>query len=313
MDPLDDAFSAMRVRESLYARVDAAAPWAIRFREGKAARFGLVVAGACWLTTEAPAQSIPLVSGDCYVILDGSTYTLGDDPRSPALNCFDVVPRLVDGAVSLGGGGTVVTGWFVYDELGARPLTALLPRVLHTRVDGYRTDILKATLELLAKETERPGVGSGVVISGLADILFVQAIRSHLNNTSKNDVGWLAVRRPHRACDACAARQAGRRLDGGETGCAGEHVALGLRRALQGKAGGSAAGVSDAVAHVPRRRAAAKHAALAGRDRKRGRIRKRRGAQQGFPSRRRHDARAFRKQNGEASANPQERTANRVA
>lgn len=189
MDPLDDAFSVMRVRESLYARVNARAPWAIRFREGKTARFGLVVAGSCWLITEQPAQSVPLATGDCYVILDGSTYTLGDDPRSPALNCFDVVPKLVDGAVSLGGGGTaatVVTGWFVYDELGARPLTALLPRVLHTRVDGYRTDILKATLELLAKETERPGVGSGVVVSGLADILFVQAIRSHLNNTSEN-------------------------------------------------------------------------------------------------------------------------------
>jgi AraC-like DNA-binding protein len=196
MDPLDDAFSVMRVRESLYARVDAAAPWAIRFREGRAARFGLVISGACWLTTENPVKSIPLGAGDCYVILDGSTYTLGDDPRSAPLNCFDVVPKLVDGAVSIGGGGiaaTVVTGWFVYDELGARPLTALLPRVLHTRVDGYRTDILKTTLELLAKETERPGVGSGVVISGLADILFVQAIRSHLNNTSEGDVGWLAA------------------------------------------------------------------------------------------------------------------------
>jgi AraC-like DNA-binding protein len=196
MDPLDDAFSAMRVRESLYARVDASAPWAIRFREGKAARFGLVISGACWLATEAPAQSIRLEAGDCYVILDGSTYTLGDDPRSKPLNCFDVVPRLVDGAVSIGGGGTaatVVTGWFVYDELGARPLTALLPRVLHTRVDGYRTDILKTTLELLAKETERPGVGTGVVISGLADILFVQAIRSHLNQATEDEVGWLAA------------------------------------------------------------------------------------------------------------------------
>jgi AraC-like DNA-binding protein len=196
MDPLDDAFSAMRVRESLYARLDASAPWAVRFREGKAARFGLVVAGSCWLTTEAPEKSIRLSPGDCYVILDGSTYTLCDDPHSPAQNCFDIVPRLVDGAVSIGGGGvgaTVVTGWFVYDELGARPLIALLPRVLHTSVDGFRTDILKAALELLAKETERPGVGSGVVISGLADILFVQAIRSHLNNTDGDDVGWLAA------------------------------------------------------------------------------------------------------------------------
>src|SRR3979490_2138613 len=114
MDPLDDAFSAVRVRESLYARVDASAPWAVRFREGKAARFGLVIAGSCWLTTEAPAKSIPLAPGDCYVILDGSTYTLGDDPRSTPQNCFDVVPKLVDGAVSLGGGGaagTVGTGW----------------------------------------------------------------------------------------------------------------------------------------------------------------------------------------------------------
>ena len=196
MDPLDDAFSAMRVRESLYARVDASAPWAIRFREGKAARFGLVISGACRLIMEAPAESIRLEAGDCYVILDGSAYTLGDDPRSKALNCFDVVPKLVDGAVSIGGGGaaaTVVTGWFVYDELGARPLTTLLPRVLHTRADRYRTDILKATLELLAKETECPGVGTGVVISGLADILFVQAIRSHLDQANEGDVGWLAA------------------------------------------------------------------------------------------------------------------------
>jgi AraC-like DNA-binding protein len=196
MDPLDDAFAVMRVRESLYARVDAGAPWAIRFREGKAARFGLVIAGSCRLTMEQPSKSIELAAGDCYVILDGSTYTLGDDPGSVPLNCFDVMPKLVDGAVSIGGDGaaaTVVTGWFVYDELGARPLTALLPRVLHTSVDGYRTDILKATLELLAKETERPGVGSGVVISGLADILFVQAIRSHLNHARDDDVGWLAA------------------------------------------------------------------------------------------------------------------------
>jgi AraC-like DNA-binding protein len=196
MDPLDDAFAAMRVRESLYARLDASAPWAVRFRQGKAARFGLVVAGNCWLTTEAPAKSIPLASGDCYVILDGSTYTLGDDPRSTPQNCFELVPKLVGGAVAIGGGGaaaTVVTGWFVYDELGARPLTALLPRVLLTRVDGYRTDILKATLDLLAKETEHPGIGSGVVVSGLADILFVQAIRSHLNNAGEDDVGWLAA------------------------------------------------------------------------------------------------------------------------
>ena len=87
MDPLDDAFSTMRVRESLYARVEASAPWGIKFKAGTTARFGLVVAGSCWLTTEAPAKSVPLATGDCYVILDGSTYMLGDHHVADVERC----------------------------------------------------------------------------------------------------------------------------------------------------------------------------------------------------------------------------------
>lgn len=195
MDPLDDVFAAMRVLETIYARLETTAPWGVRFKAGTTARFGLVVAGSCWLTTEEPAKSIPLSPGDCYVILNGATYTLGDHPRSPSVNCFDLMPTMKDGIAQVGGGGTpatVITGWFVYDELSARPLVALMPRVLHTRADGYRTDILKAALDLLAKETLRPGAGSGVVISGIADILFVQAIRCYLEEEPPGEqTNWL--------------------------------------------------------------------------------------------------------------------------
>lgn len=195
MDPLDDVFAAMRVLESTYARLEASAPWAVRFQAGTTARFGLVVSGSCWLTTEAPAKSIPLAPGDCYVILNGATYTLGDHPRSPAVNCFDVLPTIKDGVALVGGGGapaTVITGWFVYDEMSARPLVALMPRLLHTRADRHRTDILRAALDLLAKETRRPGPGSGVVVSGIADMLFVQAIRSHLEEEAPDgQANWL--------------------------------------------------------------------------------------------------------------------------
>ena len=194
MDPLDDVFAAMRVLESTYARWETSAPWAVRFAGGTTARFGLVVSGSCWLTTEEPAKSIPLAAGDCYVILNGATYTLGDHPRSPAANCFDLIATLKDGVARIGGGtpATVITGWFVYDEMSARPLVALMPRLLHTRADGHRTDILKTALDLLAKETQRPGPGSRAVVSGIADMLFVQAIRCHLEEEAPNQqANWL--------------------------------------------------------------------------------------------------------------------------
>jgi len=197
MDPLDDVFAAMRVIESAYARWEASAPWGVRFAAGTTARFGLVASGACWLTTQEPPRSIPLAPGDSYVIPNGATYTLGDHPRSPATDCFALTPGAKDGVVRIGGGGaaaTVITGWFVYDELSARALVALLPRLLHIRADGHRTDILKAALDLLAMETQRPGPGSGAVVSGIADMVFVQAIRGHLEQEAPDDqCNWLSA------------------------------------------------------------------------------------------------------------------------
>jgi AraC-like DNA-binding protein len=198
MDPLDDVFSAMRVQNSIYARLIAGSRWAIRFSAGQSARFGLVVEGECWLTLEDAPTSIQLGQGDCYIIAQGDTYILGNHPRTPPRDCFDVIGDKAGGIVDLREAGgstsaTMVTGWFTFDELGARPLISLMPRLLHTRVNGSRTEILNSTLDLLSKETAEPGIGSGLVISRLVDILFIQAIRSHLAESDNEGVGWLTA------------------------------------------------------------------------------------------------------------------------
>jgi hypothetical protein len=54
MDPLDEVFSAMRVADALYARLEVTAPWSLRTRRGDGtARFGLM----------AGSTSIRLVRG----------------------------------------------------------------------------------------------------------------------------------------------------------------------------------------------------------------------------------------------------------
>lgn len=194
MDPLDDIFAAMRVQSALYARLEAGAPWGLSLASGQSARFGMVVRGSCLLSAEGLEQPLALTAGDCYVLARGTPYVLRSEPGVPAISCSQVRDK-VGGVVELGGDGiraTIVCGWFIFDELSARPLIDLIPPVLHVRMDQVRAQALQATLQLLAMETGEPGLGSSLVISRLADILFVQAIRAHAAD-GEHGTGWLAA------------------------------------------------------------------------------------------------------------------------
>jgi len=199
MDPLDDVFAAMRVRSALHARLELTAPWGLSFAAGRMARFGLVVQGTALLRIEGAAQPVALAAGDCYVMVRGSHYVLSDAPGSATVSCSEAVRDHVGGVVTLGGGGTpasIITGWFEFDAQGARPLVELLPPLLLARMEADRSPLLQATLQLLALETGGPGLGSGTVISRLADVLFVHAIRSHAESTAGASwLGGLADRR----------------------------------------------------------------------------------------------------------------------
>ena len=194
MDPLDDIFAAMHVESALYARLEASAPWGVNFIAGQGARFGYVVRGTCWMSVEGLEDPIALAAGDCYVVARGSNYRLQDDLRSPTRNCFDIIGNRVGGTINLGDGlanATIITGWFVFDAIGAQPLMALMPLLLHAKVDQDRGLLLQATLQQLAAETARPSLGSGVFISRLADMLFIQAIRAHVTAAGEGEGGWL--------------------------------------------------------------------------------------------------------------------------
>ncbi len=196
MDPLDDVFSAMRVHSAIYARLESRAPWGLSLAGGQSARFGLVVRGACVLKVEDESSAITLTAGDCYVLAHGSPYVLCDSLETPRKSCSEVVRDKVGGVVELGGQGvpaTVICGWFTFDSESARPLLELLPTQLHVRMDHARTQVLQATLQLLAMETDTPGLGSKLVVSRLADIIFVQAVRAHVQSDVESGRGWLTA------------------------------------------------------------------------------------------------------------------------
>lgn len=195
MDPIDDVFDAMRVNTALHCRIEASAPWGVTFVRGKAARFGFVVRGGCWLTVENEAP-VALTAGDCYVMMNGTEYSLQDHPGSPTAFCYKALREHQQHVVQIGDGGeraTIITGWFLFDRLGVQPLLQLMPRSILARVDGEGADMLQATLRMLAIETARPDLGRSIMVSRLADMLFIQTIRSYAASRGSDAAGWIGA------------------------------------------------------------------------------------------------------------------------
>jgi len=195
MDPITDIFRAMRIESLVYGRFELTAPWGLGFDRGEYACFGLVARGNCWATIEGDSKPIPLSGGDCFCLFaQNHGHTLGDHPRSRAHQIQDVVRAKSGDAIHFGGGGvptTIIGGKLTFDQANSRPLTDLLPPLIHIRSDCTQVLPLQQTLQLLASEATQPAVGSHLVLERLADIILIQAIRAHIASDARQRTGWL--------------------------------------------------------------------------------------------------------------------------
>jgi len=129
-------------------------------------------------------------------MLDAEPYRMFDHEDSRTIDCIEVEKLRVGNRIEVGGGGAVTTfvsGFFDIDAAEVRPLVGVLPKLLHLKLDQSRSLAFQSVLELLALETERPGLGSEAVISRLFELLFVHAIRAYSVQPNDLTQGWLAA------------------------------------------------------------------------------------------------------------------------
>ena len=199
MDPLSEVFGSLRIQDAVYRRVEATAPWGVRYSGdvGLRVRFGLLVRGSAFLRFKSQRQTISLSSGDlCIFILNDEPFTLVDHPRSVVADFGELRKLRVDSAIHYGGGGpltTLVSGSFGISKFGAPLISTILPRFLHLRLDQNRSRTFQSVLDILAEETAQPGMASSSLISCLYELLFVYAIRAYASSSAAPPKGWLAA------------------------------------------------------------------------------------------------------------------------
>jgi AraC-like DNA-binding protein len=197
-DPLSDVFGSMRIQDAVYRRVEATAPWGVRYSGdvGSRVRFGLMVSGSAFLRFKNQRRTISLSAGDlCIFILNDEPFTMLYHPRS-AISDFRDVRRLeAGGVIHYGGGGpltTLVSGSFGMSTFEAPLISTILPRFLHLRLEQNRSRAFQSVLDLLAAEIAQPAISPSCLIS-LYELMFAFAIRAYTNSSAAPPKGWLAA------------------------------------------------------------------------------------------------------------------------
>ncbi|WNG36281.1 AraC family transcriptional regulator [Archangium violaceum] len=200
VDPLGEALHFLRMTGSFYCRSELTAPWGLSIPAmHDCLWFHVVTSGRCWLEVEG-VEPLALLPGDLALVPHGAGHRLWTEPHAAAPNVVELPQQMVSERYSLlehGGGGapsTLVCGAVSFDHPAAHHLIELLPRVIHLDASSSpHLDWLESTLRMMAAEARVLRPGGETVITRLADILVIQAIRSWIQKDSAARTGWLGA------------------------------------------------------------------------------------------------------------------------
>jgi AraC-like DNA-binding protein len=200
VDALGEALHFLRMSGTFYCRSELTVPWALALPAMKGClSFHVVTSGRCWLETEG-AEPQRLEPGDLALVPHGEGHRLSSEPGTPAPRLDELHHEQISERYAIlrhGGGGastSLVCGAVRFDHPAAHHLVKLLPRMIHVQAStSPQMDWMQSTLRLMAAEAKERRPGGETVITRLADILVIQAIRSWIEKDPAAQTGWLGA------------------------------------------------------------------------------------------------------------------------
>jgi len=183
MDPLSDVISFLELKNYRVGGFEAGGDWSIRFGAHEGIKCYAVTAGACWLAVEGEGEPALFKQGDYLLLPHGSPFRVAsdldlppDDWRLHFLGARDGELVKING----GSGFTVLGGHFQLGGSQADMLLGMLPPVVHLRSETDR-ESLRWAFDRMRRELTELRPGGFLIAQQLATMIFVQALRLHLD------------------------------------------------------------------------------------------------------------------------------------
>lgn len=210
MDVLSEVLQAVRLSGAVLFRGEFGSPWCIAARPETAIAaqlsspgthlisFHVALDGFFWAQLP-PEQPLCVQAGEVLVVPHGDAYVIGDTLQArpvPAAELFGGTPLLEMRSLRWGGDPVVtraLCGYLSCERDAFAPLFAALPRLFKVRL--RQTDAAPTLDPLLAyaeQEALSPRPGAAGLRLRMAELMFVEALRRHMESLPEAESGWLA-------------------------------------------------------------------------------------------------------------------------
>jgi AraC-like DNA-binding protein len=197
MDALSAILDAVHMKSMVYEKASLSAPWGIDVPQDNNSQFWRLQQGACFLKTPG-MPAVEMQQGDLVFVPHGSAHWIADKPgRKLVPSPKYVAARNAGKPMFMGKGAETILigGHFEFDTGSVHPFLNDLPAIMHIKAMLQpEHSWLQQNSRLLFEElsTERPG--SKIIISRLAEIMFIYLIRAYVEQADETSGFLLALR-----------------------------------------------------------------------------------------------------------------------
>src|SRR3546814_3256832 len=85
-----------------------------------------------------------------------------------------------------------VCGYLGCDSRPFNPILDAMPRLLHVRSDETGGNLRHGLILVALVETHAPRAGGETILSNLSELMFLHAVRQHIDSLPEESTGWLA-------------------------------------------------------------------------------------------------------------------------
>ena len=210
MDALSEALNSVRMTSAIFFNAICTAPWGFAAPHMKHVAHALSPGTerlvGYHLVTEGKAVVgfddgvvVPIEAGDIVINPHGDAHTVSNGSPSTLIDSAHSLRQNLAGSLTtmkLGGGGELthfVCGYFGCDRHADHLFLAGLPRMIKINIRGDAAgEWLESSIRHLVCEAESGRPGQSVLLSKMAEALFIETLRRYMERLPPEQTGWLA-------------------------------------------------------------------------------------------------------------------------